>query len=58
VEALHGNAVQRGVVEDHDGVGVVREALEREQRVVGLHDDVAALALVGEHAAGARVGAM
>jgi hypothetical protein len=51
VQALDGDAVQRGVVQHDDGVGVLREALEREQRVVGLHDHVAGLALVGEHTA-------
>jgi hypothetical protein len=51
VEALDGDAVERGVVQDHDGVGVERQALERQQRVVRLHDHVRSLVLVGEHAA-------
>ena len=34
---------QRRIVEHDDRVGVVRQPLEREQRVVRLHDDVAGL---------------
>ena len=42
------DARERAVIEHDDRVGVVREALEREERVVRLHDHVALLR-VGEH---------
>ena len=33
--------VERRVVEDDDAVGALRQPLQRQERVVGLHDDVA-----------------
>ena len=40
-QTLVGDPVQRRVVEHDDRVGVEREPLQREQRVVRLHDHVA-----------------
>lgn len=51
-EAVDGDPIESGVVEDHDGVCVLCEALQREQGVVGLHDDVAGFVLVWEHGVG------
>ena len=45
----HRDAVQRGVIQDDDRVGVQRETLQGEKRVVGLHHDVGRLVLVGKH---------
>ena len=52
MELLGGDPIERGVVEDDDGVGVEREALQRQQRVVRLHHHVAAVLLVGEDRVG------
>ena len=43
--------MQSSVIEHHDSVCVEREALEGEDGVVVLHDDVRGAALVREHAA-------
>lgn len=54
MQPLHCNAVQGRVVQNHDSVCIQGEALEGEQRVVGLHHHVAGLVLVGEDTAGQR----
>ena len=43
VQAVCVDACQRTIVEHDDGVGVVRESLERQQRVVRLHHYIAFL---------------
>lgn len=40
MQSVYGDPVERRVVQDDDAVGRVCEALEREQGVVGLHDNV------------------
>ena len=49
MQSVDGDSVQRGVVEDDDGVGVEGEALQGEEAVVGLDDDVGCFVLVGKH---------
>jgi hypothetical protein len=53
VQPLDGDPVERGVVEHDDRVRVERQPLERQQRVVGVHDHVRAvrLVLIRKHAA-------
>ena len=43
VQTIRVDARQRAIVEHDDRVGVIREPLERQQRVVRLHDHVALL---------------
>lgn len=47
--SLHRNLVQRSVVEDDHGVGVLREPLHREDRVVRLDNHIVGALLVREH---------
>ena len=48
VQPLRRDAIERRVVQHDHCVGIQREPLEGEQRVVRLHDDVAAVLVVGE----------
>mmetsp|Transcript_56311 Transcript_56311/g.93791 ORF Transcript_56311/g.93791 Transcript_56311/m.93791 type:complete len:414 (-) Transcript_56311:118-1359(-) len=50
LEALVGNAMQRGVVNHHCRVGVENETLQRQNRVVRMHHHVRLVSVVGEHA--------
>lgn len=57
MQALHGYPVQGCVVQDHHGIRIQSQALEREQGVVGLHHHIAGLGLIGEHTASMHTGA-
>lgn len=52
MQAIRGDAIQSGVVQDDHAIGAACETTQRQQRVVRLHHDIADLVLVGEHTVG------
>jgi hypothetical protein len=49
VKPVHRNSVQGRVVQDHDTVRIQRQALQRQQRIVGLDDHITSLHLIRKH---------
>ena len=51
MQSLHCNAVQRCIVQDHNSISVECKALEGQQGVVGLDNNIAGLVLIWEDTA-------